>query len=459
MLDTNVCSKARLSRDPRFDGKFFIAVKTTGIYCRTICPVRTPKEENVTYFPNAVLAADAGFRPCLRCRPDSAPGSPAWKGVGATLERAIKIIDEGYLQAHSLQQLATRLGVTDRYLRKLFRQHIGVSPKRYALYQQCLFAKKLLHQTPLPVSQIALASGFNSIRRFNDCFKNQLNLSPTQIREEKSAKTSVIRLTLAYRPPLNWPHLVQFLKRRMIPTMEWCDDNGYGRTFELNGTKGHFTLRHEPEAHQFQTDIEIDDIRALKAVVNNIRRLFDLDSDLTVIESDLSNALGTHFPLTSGIRLPGIWSLYEAGIRAILGQQISVTAAKNLVAQLVEELGEDVMKESQQLKHFPTPTAVSQSDLAFLKIPQSRKNTLIQFSHYYCNAASPDDTDEWNSIKGIGHWTIQYARLRGLSDPNILLVGDLGVKKAIKQSKANIDPTLASPWNSYLTFQLWSKLS
>ncbi|TDO98853.1 DNA-3-methyladenine glycosylase 2 family protein [Marinomonas balearica] len=463
MIDANVCRKARLSKDPRFDGKFFTAVKTTGIYCRTVCPVRAPKEENVIYFSNAILAAHAGYRPCLRCRPDSAPSSPAWKGVGATLERAIKLIDEGYIQDHSLPQLATRLGVTDRYLRKLFDQHIGVSPKRYALYQQCLFAKKLLHQTQLPISQIALASGFNSIRRFNDCFKTQLSLSPTQVRAEKNKSTSTIRLTLSYRPPFNWPHLIQFLKKRMIENMEWCNENSYGRSFNGYGASGHFTLHHQESTHQFQVDIELDDIRALKAVVNNIRRIFDLDCDLSAIESDLSSALGSNLELTSGIRLPGIWSLYEAGIRAILGQQISITAAKDLVSQLVDTLGDEFKTESanhfETIKLFPSPAAVSQSDLAFLKIPQSRKNTLIEFSHYYLNAVSPDDTEAWKSIKGIGDWTIQYARLRGLSDPNILLVGDLGIKKAIKQSEINFDANTASPWNSYLTFQLWSKLT
>jgi len=173
MLNAEVCKKARLSRDARFDGKFFTAVKTTGIYCRPICPATSPKEENVTYFPSAIEAANAGYRPCLRCRPDSAPGSPAWKGIDTTLERAIRLINEGALQGGSLQTLAERLGISDRYLRHLFDKHLGVSPKRYALYQQCLFAKQLLHQTKLPITQIALASGLNSVRRFNDCFKHK----------------------------------------------------------------------------------------------------------------------------------------------------------------------------------------------------------------------------------------------------------------------------------------------
>ena len=211
MWDKNVYQKARLSRDPRFDGKFFIAVKTTGIYCRTICPVPLPKEENVEYFPTALSAARAGYRPCLRCRPDSAPGSPAWQGVGSTIARAIKLINQGYLQHASIPELADQLGVSDRHLRNLFTTHIGVSPKSYALYQQCLFAKKLLHQTSLSVTDVALASGFESIRRFNDCFKEQLKLTPTQLRRHPNTIPQPIELELYYRPPFNWLKMIHFL--------------------------------------------------------------------------------------------------------------------------------------------------------------------------------------------------------------------------------------------------------
>ena len=200
MLNPEICQKARLSKDPRFDGTFFTAVKTTGIYCRPICPAKTPREDNVLYFASAIEAAIAGYRPCLRCRPDSAPDSPAWKGVNTTLERAIKLIDGGALQEDSLQVLANRLGISDRYLRGLFKKYLGVSPKAYALYQQCLFAKQLLHQTQLPITQVALASGFNSIRRFNDCFQSQLSLTPSQARKSENIVSNILKLQLYYRP-------------------------------------------------------------------------------------------------------------------------------------------------------------------------------------------------------------------------------------------------------------------
>lgn len=200
MLDPQICQKARVARDPRFDGKFFTAVKTTGVYCRPICPATTPKEENVLYFSSAVAAANAGYRPCLRCRPDSAPGSPAWKGVNTTLDRAIRLIGEGILQDNSLSMLAEKLGISDRYLRQLFEKHLGISPKAYALYQQCLFAKQLLHQTKLSITHIALASGFNSVRRFNGCFQSHLNLTPSQIRKSGGTKPKGLQLQLYYRP-------------------------------------------------------------------------------------------------------------------------------------------------------------------------------------------------------------------------------------------------------------------
>ena len=217
MLDIALCQQARLSRDIRFDGLFFIGVKTTGVYCRPICPVRQPLERNVHYYPTAIAAANAGFRPCLRCHPDSAPGSPAWLGTHATVQRAVRLIGEGALQQGSLTALASRLGVTDRYLRQLFERDLGLSPKQYALYQQTLFAKQLLHQTTLSVTDIALACGFNSVRRFNDCFKILFRLTPSEVRKHAGqVNGGEIRLFLGYRPPYHWPLLRTFLAARLI---------------------------------------------------------------------------------------------------------------------------------------------------------------------------------------------------------------------------------------------------
>lgn len=453
MLNPEICQKARLSRDSRFDGMFFVAVKTTGIYCRPICPATTPKEENILYFPSAIEAANAGYRPCLRCRPDSAPGSPAWRGVDATLERAVRLIAEGALQTGSLQHLSERLGISDRYLRQLFEKHLGVSPKKYALYQQSLFAKQLLHQTNLPIIQVALASGFNSVRRFNDCFQLQLGLTPSQVRRSGQIESGALALKLYYRPPYDWSNMQHFFMARFIPHIEWVERQSYGRTFEWLGCVGHFTAQHIDDKNRFDITLVLDDVTHLKSIVHNIRRILDLDVDIAAVEKSLQQHYDTLFPLKSGIRLPGAWSMFEAGIRAILGQQISIVAARNLVNQLVENLGQPVG--DKQL--FPSPQSIAQSDLACLKIPLSRKQTLRNLAQHYIDHDNPNDSQPWLALKGIGPWTVGYARLRGLSDPDVFLGGDLGVKKTIEKSAHPFNPDLASPWRSYLTLQLWNQ--
>lgn len=473
--------KARLARDRRFDGTFFVAVKTTKIFCRPICPANAPLEKNVLYFTHAIEAANAGFRPCLRCRPDSAPGSPAWQGSKTTFNRAIQLIKEGALQETKLENLALRLGVSDRYLRSLFKKHLGVSPKEYALYQQGLFAKQLLHQTKLPITQVALASGFGSVRRFNDYFKSKLHLTPSSIRKQQKDSVNKLSLQLSYRPPYNWEKMQRFFESRLLDNLEWCDENSYGRLFQFNGSKGYFTAIHVSEKCQFTVDIDIDDIRQLKAVIANIRRILDLDADISKINQDLCSSV-PQLEMTQGLRLPGTWSLYEAGIRAILGQQISVSAAKNLLYTLIDKLGEKdrtrqgparnaATKKDQATNlnrlFFPTADAIFEADLTFLKIPMRRQQTLKDFALFYLeqsvsadrgSSASPSPS-EWLNIKGIGPWTVDYAKMRGLSDPDIYLESDLGVKNAIKQLKLSFSPEDVSPWGSYLTLQLWDKLS
>lgn len=457
MLPPDVCQKARLARDPRFDGKFFTAVKTTGIYCRSICPATPPKEENVTYFPTAIAAANEGYRPCLRCRPDSAPESPAWKGVDTTVERAIELIHQGALQQGNLPELADRLGITDRYLRQLFKQHVGVSPKTYALYRQCLFAKQLLHQTRLPITQVALASGFNSIRRFNDYFQQQLSLTPSQLRKSAQPSNNSIALQLHYRPPYDWQSMLAFLQSRFIPGLEWCDDVSYGRAFQWGNARGTFTVMQGSVNNTLIVTIDVDDVRYLKPITHNIRRIFDTDVDLESVEKVLRPYFSASV-FHSGLRLPGTWSLFEAGVRAILGQQVSVAAARKLVSCLVDELGEPY----QNYRLFPTPASIAQSSLDFFSMPGARKQTLRNLADHFLQGDNPEDPETWLELKGIGPWTVNYARMRGLSDPDIYLGGDLGVKKAAAMLAPSLnttfDPEQASPWRSYLTIHLWNQL-
>lgn len=458
MLDPVVCQQARLSRDSRFDGLFFIAVKSTGIYCRTICPAKSPAEHQVTYFSCAAAAASAGYRPCLRCRPDSAPQSPAWLGVETSVRRALKLIAEGALVHGDQAALASRLGISERYLRKLFQQHLGVAPKQYALYQQVLLAKQLLHQSQLPVHQIAALCGFHSIRRFNDAFKQQLLLSPSQIRRKKiTGPSSVIELQLSYRPPLNWQAQLDFWRQRTLDGMEWVKDDAYGRTFSWPTPEGmvHGWFELSPVKEGVMLlKLHWPSQQELTSVLQRIRQLADLDANMPQIEQQLTPVFAD--ALESGLRLPGLWSPFEAAVRAILGQQVSVQGARTQLNRLLSELAEPLPDDPQK-KLFPTPEAISQNELLMLKVPQARRDTLKLLATTVIT--EPQSTpDDWLKLKGIGPWTVAYSKMRGLADPDIWLGGDLGVQKALKRH-GDITPEQLAPWRSYATFQLWFSLS
>lgn len=452
--------QARLSRDARFDGQFFVAVKTTGIYCRPICPAPAPKESNVEYYTTSIAATNHGYRPCLRCRPDAAPDSFAWKGKNTSFERALTLINEGALSCQTVAQLAERLGISSRYLNVLFQENLGTNTKTYAQHQQLMFAKTLLQQTTMSITQIAFASGFKSLRRFNDCFQKKLQLTPSSIRKNitNSKNTKTISLFLSYRPPYAWSQLHGFLQRRAISPVEWVTTNSYGRSFTWSSITGEvffgqFTATHMIDKNGFKVDIHISDITYLMPVVRNIRRILDLDAAIETIDQKLATLPKLDNKLLLGLRLPGTWNSFEAGVRAILGQQISVAGALKLVATLVKYYGE----KQDGLTLFPLAKNLLNGDLSELKMPSARRKTLLNFAKFM--VAEPQASpDEWLQIKGIGPWTVDYAKMRGLSDPNIWLGGDLGVKKALIQQGVLLNPNDASPWQSYLTFQVWNLL-
>lgn len=500
-LSSESCRKARLSRDPRFDGKFFIGVITTGIFCRPICPAVAPKEENVRYFDSAVSAASAGLRPCLRCRPDSAPQSSAWKGTKTSIERALNLIEAGVLSGDdgiSIECLAEKLGISSRYLRKLFTENFGTSPKKYSQFRDLMFAKQLLHQTELSVTQVAFASGFNSVRRFNESFKQTLKLTPSNLRKQTQSTVKTtdrndvqgisLSLFLAYRPPFDWQKQMAFYKVRMVESMEWfVDDLTYCRSFQLNQSKGYFEAKHCDDKNGFFVNVhlaESDDLASLKDIISQIRRLLDLDADMAQIEAVTTAVPFMENTIISGLRLPGTWSGFEAGCRAVLGQQVSIIQASKLLNKLVMACGEKINISGRNIVLFPTPRAVSLASLDELKMPGARKtalNALGQYVHEH-----PDGSlDDWLLIKGIGPWTVAYAKMRGLSDPNVLLCSDLVVKKRVLKlceplqmtgvSDSRTDDQKSttpvhinyqalteqltkqvSPWGSYLTFQLWN---
>ena len=460
-------SSARKSRDARFDGIFFTAVKSTGIFCRSICPARPPLEENVEYHTTAFSAAQSGFRPCLRCRPDSAPRSFAWLGSETTFQRALGLIEQGALQYHSVDSLAARVCISSRYLRELFEKHLGTSPKKYALYQQCLIAKQLLHSSDFLVSDIAFATGFNSVRRFNDAFKQQLHLTPSDVRKRAKSISNCLTLRLNYRPPFAWPELFAFLERRLIDGIEWVDTSAkrqvYFRTIEVESTRGYFSAEHLAASKQVEFKIELNEYKHVQIVLQGLRALFDLDAPISIIDDHLSAAVGEFIQYQPGLRIPGIWGTFEAGVRAILGQQVSVAAAQNLVTRFVEHLGEPLdldfaADETKSKRLFPLPNAVVGHSLDFFRMPQSRKDTIRRLAQHFIESENPEDIDEWLNIKGIGPWTVNYVKLRSAKDPDIWLAGDAGLKNAIKLLGREPDLTKTEPWRSYLTFQMWNQL-
>ncbi|CAK2710198.1 AraC family transcriptional regulator, regulatory protein of adaptative response / DNA-3-methyladenine glycosylase II [Vibrio crassostreae] len=447
-LTNEQCHLARYARDARFDGMFFTAVKTTGIFCRPICPATPPKEENVEYFSHQAQALKAGYRPCLRCRPDSAPFSPAWKGVETTFLRAMQLIDNGALNSGSIVDLATRLGISDRYLRTLFDNYIGVSPKQYSLYSQLMFAKQLLHTSSMSITDVGFASGFNSTRRFNDAFQKELQLSPSQIRRAKLSDSVSNHIQLGFHGPLDWKHLLAFYRRRMIEGLEEVGEDYYQRTVNVNGSKGWFQATLAKD-NRLDIEFELDDISHLRSLIANIRRMFDLDVDIAKVEA-FFETIDPNLVAKCGIRIPGVWNPWEAGVRAILGQQVSVTAAIGQLNLLVKELSD-----ASEKAYFPTPKQIAEADVSFLRMPGSRKETLKRFAEYMVDNET-EHPSKWIELKGIGPWTIQYALLRGLSEPNHLLVGDLVVKKFIEYRPA-INTESVSPWGSYATFHCWNQ--
>jgi AraC family transcriptional regulator of adaptative response / DNA-3-methyladenine glycosylase II len=490
-LDRKRCRKARLARDARFDGLFYIGVRTTGIFCRPICPATPPHEKNVDYFVTALAAHQSGLRPCLRCRPEAAPGSPAWCGTQTTLTRALRLIDNGEWREQSLPEFAERLGVSDRYLRRLFQQHLGVSPLKYANFRRALFAKQLLQQTSFPVPEVAFMAGFGSTRRFNAVFADLLGINPRQMRRAAPSdvsKSNTLTVLLSYRPPYDWVAVRDFYAMRQIAGLEVVTETSYSRSFSHHRCEGVFTATHSPDKHGFRIELSLSHAEYAMALIQRIRRLLDLDADSSVIANHLSTSRALDLSNKAGIRLPGLWSPFEAGVRAILGQQVSVKAAHNLVTRLVTELGKPLaiskvttgkidadspsVDESPTVL-FPQPEAVANSKLAFLAMPDKRRQALRLLAQYLLNKGdngSPQQAREgrsfqdWLSIPGIGPWTVQYTAFR-MGDPDIFLEGDLGVKNALKklggisEKAALLDSKDVSPWGSYATLSLWQTLS
>src|SRR5689334_2793423 len=288
-LDRRTCDRARRSRDARFDGKFFIAVKTTKIYCRPICPAQSPKDENIRYYPTAAAAQAAGFRPCLRCRPEASPGTPAWLGTSSVVSRGLRLITDGALDRDGVDALADRLGVTARHLRRLFIQHLGATPTEVALTRRVHFAKKLIDETSLPIAEIAFASGFGSLRRFNGEIRRTFSRTPTELRKlsrKNTAGDECYRFRIAYRPPYDWKAVIDFLAARATPGVESVEHDRYQRTISIDGKAGSIAVSQADDARALMLEVRFADPRALLTIVERVRRMFDIGADPSVIAAE-----------------------------------------------------------------------------------------------------------------------------------------------------------------------------
>src|SRR5690242_7733919 len=381
-LDFAACDRARLAQDPRFDGRFFIGVTSTGIYCRPICPAPTAKQRNVRYFPSAAAAAEAGFRPCLRCRPEAAPGTPAWLGTSATVRRGLRLIHEGALDRESVEALATRLGIGPRHLHRLFVQHLGASPLAVAQTRRLHFAKRLIDDTHLSMTDIALASGFGSLRRFNDAFRNTYGRAPRDLRREKRGDGAVddaLRLKLAYRPPYDWAAIRDFLAARAVPGVERVHAGSYVRSVSVGDKAGWIEVHPVPKADALELAVHGLGAESLFVVVSRVRQMFDLAADPADVRAVLKRdrLLAPMLRRRPGLRVPGAWDAYEIAVRAVLGQQVSVAAARTFATRIVDAHGTPLASGAEGVTHlFPSPAVLAEADLGDIGLTVARAMTL-----------------------------------------------------------------------------------
>ncbi len=469
-LDREVCTRAYKARDTRFDGRFFIGVKTTGVFCRPVCPAPSPKSENVDFFPSAAAAATAGFRPCLRCRPETSPGTPAWEGTSATVSRALRLIEEGVLDEENVETLAARFGITPRQLSRLFSQHLGASPVAVAQTRRLLFAKKLIDESGLSMTDIAFAAGFGSIRRFNAVFSKVYGRPPSSLRKQTTRPD--VSLNLPYRPPYDWPSMLQFFRQRQIAGLERVDEDSYYRSLNIDGCKLQVRIQHAPAQNALRMTLLQGETRLLMKLVERVRRVFDLGADISTINTQLmkDELLKPAITARPGLRLPGGWSLFEIIVRAILGQQVSVAAAHTLAGRLVRLCGEPAgeFPDGSEAFVFPEPQNVAEANLTGLGLTRKRAETLSTVaaeiaSGRVCleNLVDADSlTRELEILPGIGPWTSQYVAMRGLSEPDAFPVADLGLLKATGLGSRQLETHAEQwrPWRAYAAIHLWNTL-
>lgn len=476
-LEPKVCYRAVQARDSRYDGRFFTCVKSTGIYCRPICPARPPKFENCSFVPTAAAAQEAGYRPCLRCRPESSPDLDAWRGTSATVSQALKLIEAGALDDGDVTALADRLGVGSRHLRRLFRCYLGAAPITVAQTRRVLLAKQLIHQTNLSMIEIALASGFGSVRRFNETFQSLYHRPPSELRGRTAATSPApeITLLLPYRPPYDWESMIRFLEARAIAGLEVVTDNCYSRVIEFEETIGSIEIAHAPKQSSLHVTVRFPRLNVLPTIIARIRRQFDLSADPIAITSALSSdpILARLVSVRPGLRVPGGWDGFEIAVRAVLGQQITVKSATRLAGRIVSELGSPIKQPvgPPQLTHiFPRPDQFKLATLAQLGMPGARANALAGIATAVLGDPHLFDPRRdlaeavacLRELAGVGEWTAQYIAMRALGESDAFLAADIGLQRSL--ARRGKRPTATQllkraerwrPWRAYAMLHLW----
>ncbi|WP_363796335.1 AlkA N-terminal domain-containing protein [Lysobacter firmicutimachus] len=479
-----VCEQARLSRDPRFDGLFFTAVTSTRIYCRPVCPAPAARRENVVYFGHAAAAEAAGFRPCLRCRPELSPGEGAWRRGDAAVARALKLIDQGLLAEQPLAELAARVGVGERQLRRLFVDRLGAPPIGVHGTRRLLFAKQLLTETRLPITEVAMAAGFGSLRRFNATFQEAYRMAPRELRRRPNESVDTgggetLSLRLGYRPPYDFAAMLDFLRGRALPGVELVDEHSYSRVIGPIEAPGWLRVSAWPSRrgeaeHALRLELHGPAPARLLDITNRLRRMFDLDADPNAIGAALSvdprlKALVDRRP---GLRLPSGWDGFEIAVRAILGQQVSVAAARTLASRLAQRYGQPLPKPfAPGLEHlFPTADALADADLVSIGLTRARADTVRTVARalldgrvdFRAERTLDDFVARWVALPGIGPWTAHYIALRALGHPDAFPADDLVLQKAVPEDGVRLSAKALNaraeawrPWRAYAVIQVW----
>ena len=505
-LDTTACYQAMKAHDTRFDGRFFVGVSSTHIYCRSICRVRMPMQKNCGFYPSAAAAEAAGFRPCLKCRPELAPGFAATEASAKLARAAARMIEDGVANDVDLASVASRVGVTDRHLRRIFAEEFGVSPVQYAQTHRLLLAKRLLTDTALAVADIAFASGFSSVRRMNALFAERYRFSPTRLRKERREGEAAVELdsltfVLPYRPPYDWQRVLAFFEKRAVPGVETIADGIYWRVIRVEGAKGEAAIAgwlevsHLPKRNALQLRFTAKLAQATQSVLSRTKQVFDVAAD----PQEITAALGELAEGAHGLRLPGAFDGFELALRAILGQQVTVKAARTLATRFVDAFGEAITTPFSDLtRTFPTPARVAQltrDDIGRLGIVGQRAGAMIAVAKLVSASDGPHPNPGENlrqltparcgrgdsalasnadpaqtiaalvAIKGIGPWTAHYIAMRALAWPDAWPPQDVALLNAMNlpntakgQREADVIAQAWRPWRSYAVLHTWRKL-